>query len=142
LIRLLLGFAWLAAAGIAAPAGAWRPSPRDIREPVRAVVVAQLAALQQADFAAAYAQAAAALRRQFPPDVFAAMIRRGYPGLLRHQRAEPGLVRDDQRGRAWVDVTVTPAHGDEQYFRYWLVREAGEWRVEGVVGRAPPADRL
>lgn len=142
MIRIILGWACLATLALAAPAGEWRPSPREIREPVKAVVDAQLAAFRRVDFPAAYAWACAALQRQFPPELFAAMIRRGYPGLLRHQRADLGIVRDNQQGRAQVEVEVTPAQGDGQYYRYWLVREAGGWRVEGVVVAAAPTDRL
>lgn len=142
MIRILLGWAGLALLALAAPAGEWRPSPREIREPVQAVVDAQLAAFQRGDFPAAHAWACAALQLQFPPELFAAMIRRGYPGLLRHRRADLGIVRDNRQGRAQVEVEVTPAQGDVQYYRYWLVREDGAWRVEGVVVVPAPADRL
>ncbi len=111
----------------------WRISPREIREGVRATVEGQLAAFERENFSAAYGFAAQGIRRQFSAAVFAEMIRRGYPALVRHARREIGLVRDNREGRAFVDVTVFDARGKAARFRYQLVEERDGWRVEGVL---------
>jgi ABC-type transporter MlaC component len=117
-----------------------RLSPREIREGVRATVEGQLGALRAGRFEVAYEYAARGLRRQFTPAVFAEMIRRGYPALLAHQRAELALVRDNEAGRAVVDVTVFDARERPTRYRYQLVQERGGWRIEGVI-LVPPAAR-
>ena len=133
-----VAFAWamLAVATLGAraetPEG-YRISPREIREAVRATVDGQLAAFEQENFEAAYAFAARGIRRQFSAAVFAEMIRRGYPALVRHARRDVGIVRDNRDGRAFVDVTVFDARGRAARFRYQLVEERDGWRVEGVL---------
>ena len=111
----------------------YRISPREVREAVRATVEGQLLAFENEDFGAAYTFAARGIRRQFSAEVFAAMIRRGYPALVRHARREIGLVRDNREGRAFVDATVFEARGQVARFRYQLALEGTSWRVEGVL---------
>jgi hypothetical protein len=115
-----------------------RLSPRKIREEVRAVVAAQLEALRAGDFATAYDFAARGIRRQFDEQLFAVMIRRGYPTLLRPGQAEVGPVRDDGKGTAQVVVTVTDRQKNITAYRYWLVNEEAGWRISGVVREAKP----
>ena len=62
---------------------------------VGAVVEAQLSALQDGDFATAYDFAASGIRRQFDERLFTVMIKRGYAPLLRPDRTDFGVVRDD-----------------------------------------------
>ncbi len=140
-LRLLLAFAvaGLAAVRLGAQADdGFRIAPRPVREAVRATVEDQLAAFRAGDFDRAYGLAARALRRQFRAEVFAEMIRRGYPSLPGHRRAEVGLVRDNRQGRARVEVAVTDARGRTERLLYQLVEEDAGWRVEGVVA-LPPA---
>jgi hypothetical protein len=141
MIRLLTLLCWLglAVAVSGQEASGGRVAGREVRDAVRAVVEDQLTALQKEDFAAAYRHAALGLRQQFRAEVFEAMIRRGYPALLAHRRSDLGIVRETREGRAFVDVTVFDARDRATRFRYHLVREGGEWRVEGVIGlRAAP----
>jgi hypothetical protein len=128
---LLLLAGWLGGAHAAEPE--MRLSPKPVRDEVRAVVTAQLAALRSGDFAAAYDFAAQAVRRQFDERLFALMIRRGYPPLLKPGRSELGVVRDDGQGAAQVSVTVTDARNRSTVYRYWLVKERAGWRINGVV---------
>jgi hypothetical protein len=140
-LRLLLAFAiaGLPAVRLGAQADdGFRIAPRAVREAVRATVEDQLAAFRAEDFARAYGLAARGLRRQFREEVFAEMIRRGYPALLVHRRAELGLVRDNRAGRARVEVAVSDARGRTERLLYQLVEEDAGWRVEGVVN-LPPA---
>lgn len=116
-----------------------RISPREIREGVRTTVEGQLGALRANRFEIAYEYAARGIRRQFSAAVFAEMLRRGYPALLEHKRAELGLVRDNGDGRAVVDVDVFDGAAKLARYRYQLVLERGGWRIEGVVLVRPAA---
>ncbi|MBL9215788.1 MAG: DUF4864 domain-containing protein [Opitutaceae bacterium] len=117
----------------AAAADEMRLSPRKIQDEVKAVVEAQIAALQAGDFSAAYAHAALGIKRQFSERVFALMIRRGYAPLLRAEQVDVGLVRDDGQDLAQVLVTVTDAAGRSTVYRYWLELEEPGWRISGVM---------
>ncbi len=89
--------------------------------------------MRREDFPAAYALASLGIKQQFRPPVYEQMIRRGYPALLRHRRAELGVVQDSGAGRAAVPVILHPAEGAKARYRYHLVREDGAWRVNGVM---------
>ena len=128
-IVLLLGL--LATATAAEPE--LRLSSRKTRDEVRAVVEAQLAALRAGDFEAAYDFASAGIRRQFDARLFAAMIRRGYPALLRPGQSDLGIVRDDGADQAQILVTVTDRQGRSTVYRYLLEKEEAGWRISGVV---------
>lgn len=136
MIRLawLLLFFGVAGVGLAAPDDNWRRSPKPIREAVRATVEAQLSAIRENNFDLAYEFASAGIRARFTPTVFAAMIRRGYPALVRHTQADVGAVRDDGNNRARVSVTVFDRLNRGTNYRYLLVQEKAGWRIEGVVG--------
>ena len=133
-IILLLGL--LATAGAAGPE--LRLSPRKTRDEVRAVVEAQLAALRAGDFDQAYGFAAEGIRRQFDARLFGAMIKRGYPALLRPGQSDLGVVRDDGENLAQVLVTVTDRQKRITVYRYWLVQEEAGWRISGVVPEQRP----
>ena len=110
-----------------------RLSPKKVRDEVRAVVEVQLAALQAGDFATAYDFAAGGIRRQFDERLFTVMIKRGYAPLLRPDKADLGVVRDDGGGTAQIGVTVTDRQNRSTIYRYWLVKEGDAWRISGVV---------
>jgi hypothetical protein len=110
-----------------------RLSAKKVRDEVRAVVEAQLAALRTGDFETAYDLASHGLRRRFDLRLFAAMIRRGYAPLLRPGQADLGLVRDDGEGSAQIPVTITDGQKRITVYRYWLVHEGEAWRINGVV---------
>ncbi|WP_438480037.1 DUF4864 domain-containing protein [Oleiharenicola lentus] len=134
---MLCALVWATSVGAAEKES--RVSPKKIRDEVRVVVEGQLAALREEDFATAYDYAALGIKRQFNERVFAAMIRRGYPSLLRHQAFDVGIVRDNSQGEAQVAVTVTDALQRNTYYRYWLVEEEAGWRIAGVVLEQKPA---
>jgi hypothetical protein len=132
---LLLGL--LAGVGAAEPE--LRLSPRKVRDEVRAVVEAQLTALQAGDFATAYEFASRGIRRQFDERLFAAMIKRGYAPLLRAERTDLGIVRDDGEGKAQVAVTATNRLQGPTVYVFWLVLEEEAWRINGVgLEQRPP----
>ena len=131
---MLLGL--FAAAGAAEPE--MRLSPKKVRDEVKAVVESQLAALRQGDFETAYRFAAEGIRRQFDARVFGLMLKRGYAPLLRHTKADVGIVHDDGDGAAQVAVTVTDRVNRSTAYRYWLVQEEEGWRISGVVLEQKP----
>ena len=131
---LMLGL--LAGARAAEPE--MRLSPKKVRDEVKTVVEAQLAALQAGDFATAYGFAARGIKAQFDVRVFALMIKRGYAPLLKHDAADVGLVHDNGRGTAQVAVTVTDGLQRSTAYRYWLVLETDGWRITGVVLEQKP----
>jgi len=141
LLLAVLAAAGFLAAGVRA-AGDWRLSPRDIREEVKSVVADQLRAFQREDIPAAYAFASSGIKQQFRLPVYERMIRRGYAPLLKHVRAEPGVVRDDGGAMAMLPVVVHGDDGQTSRFRYHLLREDGQWRVSGVMpeGDAPKGE--
>lgn len=132
---LAVGFATAVAAS--ERGDVWRLSPIPVRDAVRATVEGQLRALRAEKFGEAYEFAASGIRRQFTAPVFAAMIRRGYPMLLRHRRFEAGLVRDDRERHAQVTYTLYDSAVEARYFRYTLVSENGRWLIEAVVAADP-----
>ncbi len=136
LVLLLAGLA----AGLVAAGTDWRLSPRVVRDGVKAVVTTQLGAFQREDFRAAYALASRGIRQQFRLPVYKQMIRRGYAALLRHEKAETGVVQDNGAGLATLPVIIRPAEGVAVRYRYHLVQEDGVWRVNGVMPE-PPAPK-
>lgn len=108
-------------------------SSKKVRDEVRAVVEAQLAALRTGDFATAYDFAARPIRRQFDERLFELMIKRGYASLLKPGSADVGSVRDDGEGIAQVLVTITDAQKRVTVYRYWLTKEGEAWRIAGVM---------
>jgi hypothetical protein len=111
-----------------------RASTAAVRREVVAVVEAQLAHFRKGEIADAYAIASAPLRAQRTQPVFAAMVEANYPEIWTSTRAEFGVVRDDGT-RASVVVQVYSANGDASY-NYTMVKEAGRWRVHGVLRHA------
>jgi hypothetical protein len=127
------GILLFSAVGAVAAAPAMRLSPKKVRDEVRAVVEAQLAALRTGDFATAYEFASRGIHRQFDERLFTLLLKRGYAPLLKPAQADLGIVRDDGEGTAQVGVTVTDAQKRATVYRYWLVKEGDAWRITGVV---------
>jgi len=116
-----------------------RLSPKKIRDAVHAVVEAQLAALRKGDFPAAYELASAGIKEQFDAQLFALMIRRGYPLLQQAKEADLGVVRDKDGESAQVTVSVLDGKKRSVVYRYWLVLEEAGWRINGVtLEQRPP----
>jgi len=115
-----------------------RLSPKKIREEVRAVVEEQLAAFRAGDFKHAYALASAGIKAQFDERLFAALIRRGYPALLRAGDADLGVVRDQDGEQAQVTVAVTDRQQRSMVYLFSLVKEDAGWRINGVVLEQKP----
>ena len=115
-----------------------RLSPRKVRDEVRAVVEAQLAALREGDFETAHGFAAKGIKRQFDVRLFGLMIKRGYAPLLRQEKSDLGVVRDNGEGTAQMTVTVIDRLNRSTVYSYWLVNEEEGWRISGVVPEQRP----
>ena len=129
--KALLLLALVSTAGAAEPQ--MRLSTKPIRDAVHAVVEAQLDALRSGNFEAAYELASSEIRAQFDVRLFAALIRRGYPTLLQANEADLGVVRDRGGEIALVTVSVLDRQRRSIVYSYWLVKEDGQWRINGVV---------
>ncbi|MBI2517143.1 MAG: DUF4864 domain-containing protein [Opitutae bacterium] len=132
-VFLLLGLVLGGQLAAQEDAGDWRLSPKPIRDAVKQTVEAQLQAIRAKDFEAAYRYASRGIRRQFSAPVFAAMLKRGYPVLVRHTSADLGVVRDDRENDAMVVVTVVDQLQRSAAYRYYLTHEGEAWRIDGVV---------
>lgn len=139
--RSLLGFCLLLSFAIGQPAvaPAMRLSSGAVRTDVKAVVAAQLKALQARDFDAAYSYAARGIKTQFDRPLFAALMERGYAPLLQHQTVDIGVVRDNGAGLAQVTITVIDPQQRRTTYRYALVQEDVNWRITGVVLAQSPS---
>ena len=90
------------------------------------------------DFKHAYALASAGIKAQFDERLFAALIRRGYPALLRAGDADLGVVRDQDGEQAQVTVAVTDRQQRSMVYLFSLVKEDAGWRINGVVLEQKP----
>jgi Domain of unknown function (DUF4864) len=136
---LLLGIIFALGSHAVAAEPEMRLSPKKIRDEVHAVVEAQLAALREGNFTAAYEFASSGVKEQFDLPIFAAMIRRGYPLLLLSKEADLGVVRDRDGEVAQVNVTVQDRQKRSVVYRYLLVHQTNGWRINGVILEQRPA---
>lgn len=104
-------------------------------EAVNAAIGGQLAAFAEGDFAAALEFASTGFRDDFDVERFRAVIEEGFPAVAENQgHTSDVCVQVEDR----VDVLVTVVGPDEdQELRYGLVREDGQWRIDGAVPVAP-----
>lgn len=129
----------MAATGFAQPQP-MKASKPEVRKAVVALIEAQLAAFRKGAGAEAHGYASTELRRQKPLPVFMEIVRTNYPEIWANRRAEVGIVRDDGVS-AKVVVRVYSDDGDASY-DYGLVKEAGGWRVHGVVRHEPSGKKV
>jgi len=105
----------------------------ELRRPsARETVAEQLEAFGRGDFAAAYERASSGIRRRYPtPDAFKAMIYAAYPefGAALEWEVGEAVVSG---GQAVVGAALRMPGQPYRNFKYYLVREGGEWRVDGV----------
>lgn len=142
--RMRLAFCALVLfAGVFSPCRAAEPqmhlSSKKVRAEVRAVVEAQLAALREEDFEAAYALASSAIKEQFDVRLFAALIRRGYPTLLQPADVDVGAVRDKDGETAQATVSLVTRQKRTVVYTYLLVREKSGWLINGVILEQRPS---
>lgn len=103
-----------------------------MRRQVLGVVESQFTAFRDGDYARAYSFAASGLQQQFNVAAFEKMVKDGYPVIAYWRAVSFGVVEDNGH-EAVVLVSVQGRGGRTRFFRYLLVREANEWRINGVV---------
>ncbi|MFM8470009.1 MAG: DUF4864 domain-containing protein, partial [Limisphaerales bacterium] len=89
-------------------------------------------AFRDGDYARAYSFAASGIQQQFDVAAFERMVKDGYPIIAYWRAVSFGDVEDNGR-EAVVLVSVQGRGGRTRFFRYVLVREANEWRINGVM---------
>lgn len=131
-----------------------RRSTAEVRRLVVGVVESQFMAFRDGDYARAYSFAASGIQQQLtvaasqetkdgrllPQEelakravaAFERMVKDGYPIIAYWRTVSFGEVADNGR-EAVLLVSVQGRGGRTRFFRYLLVREAGEWRINGVV---------
>lgn len=106
-------------------------STAQVRRQVLGVVESQFMAFQDGDYARAYSFAASGIQQQFNVATFERMVKDGYPLIAYWRTVSFGELQDNGR-EAVLLVSVQGRGGRTRQFRYLLLREAGEWRVNGV----------
>lgn len=109
-----------------------QPSTATVRRQVVGVVESQFHAFRDGDYARAYACAASGIQQQFTVAAFERMVKDGFPVIAYWRTVSFGEVADNGR-EAVVQVAVQGRSGRTRGFRYLLIREAGAWRISGVV---------
>ena len=138
--RRLFARAWIAVflCALASPGQADNLDPSDAKA-VRAVIEAQLQAFAADDAVRAFSYASEGIRRQFvDPERFIAMVRAGYPMVLRPRSASFFQARRTPTGVYQV-VQLRDPFGQLWRATYLLEQQADRsWRIGGCV--VEPAD--
>jgi Domain of unknown function (DUF4864) len=96
------------------------------------VIRAQEQAFSRDDAAAAYSQAAPAIKEIFPaPDIFMSMVQKGYPPVYRHKSFEFGESKIEGSSVA-QRVHIIDANGEAWEALYTLEQQAdGSYKITG-----------
>lgn len=108
------------------------PSTAEVRRQLIGVVESQFTAFRDGDYARAYSFAATGLQQQFSVAAFERMVKDGYPIIAYWRSVSFGEAEDNGREAA-VLISVQGRGGRTRFFRYQLIREVNEWRINGVV---------
>jgi hypothetical protein len=103
----------------------------------------QIAAFNADDGAKAYSYAAPIIQRLFPtPDIFMAMVKRGYQPVYRQRSYNFAETTTDAAGRPAQAVTIVDVNGKVWTALYTFERQPdGTWKISGcTLLEAPGAD--
>lgn len=114
-------------------------STKEVRTALIHTVDSQLQSVRAGDYSEALTFASRRLRRRLTPETFEQLVRRGYPLIAVHNRAEFGLAHDDGH-RAVLLVTIYAPGGKTVDYNYGLVREEKDWRITAVLLAPASAD--
>ena len=97
------------------------------------IITAQITAFRADDGPAAYDFAAPVVRNIFPtPEVFMAMVKRGYPQVYRPQSFNFTEALIDPQGRPAQKMTVVGPDGKSYIALYSMEKQPdGTWRISG-----------
>ena len=130
----------LVVALLLAPASA-PAQPDPDAEAAGRVVVQQLEAFRRDDFVAAFGFASEEIHQLFDVTRFEAMVRSGYPEIARSASAFVDHATRGPGGRLYLLVRVRGANGQSIEAVYEMVRENGQWRINGVVTQPDTSER-
>ncbi len=105
------------------------------------VVLQQLEAFRRDDFDAAFGFASEEIHQLFDVARFEAMVRGGYPEIARSASAFIDHATRGPAGRLYLLVRVRGANGQSIEAVYEMVRENGQWRINGVVTQPDTSER-
>lgn len=140
-----IGWAALMLALLIALAKPTPPAAASEADDTRSVIEQQLDAMSRDDWPGAYRFAAPSIQQIFPtPDLFANMVRRGYPMVWRPSSVEflgSGYLDDAPATGVYLQrLRFVDQDGVSYIGRYYLRRVEGVWRIAGVeIEREPEA---
>jgi type II secretory pathway pseudopilin PulG len=105
------------------------------------VVMQQLEAFRKDDYQAAFGFASRTIHDQFDPERFEAMVRGGYPEIARSVRANIDGSKRGDAGELYLFLHVQGENGRAVEAVYEMVKEAGAWRINGVVTRPDSSEK-
>ena len=122
--------------GLAAPISAAEVLPS---EPgIELTIQSQIEAFLVDDFSRAFTFASPSIRMYFGnPERFGAMVRNGYPMVLRPDEFRFLELRDID-GRVWQKVLIRDEFGAVHLLDYQMVQTPDGWRINGVQVLRPP----
>jgi hypothetical protein len=127
------------AALLLAGGAAAQPDP-DVDEAGR-VVLQQLEAFRRNDFEGAFGFASRTIHDMFDAARFEAMVRGGYPEIARSVRANIDGSKRRDAGELFLFLHVQGENGRAVEAVYELIKEAGAWRINGVVTRPDSSEK-
>jgi Domain of unknown function (DUF4864) len=134
-VLLLALAAWAVLAGSAAA----QRDP-DVDDAGR-IVMQQLEAFRRDDFQTAFTFASRSIRDMFDTARFEAMVRGGYPEIARSVRASIDGSKRGDAGELYLFLHVQGDNGRAVEAVYEMVKEAGTWRINGVVTRPDSSEK-
>lgn len=103
-------------------------------------VLRQLEAFRRNDYDTAYTFASAEIHRLFDRAAFERMVKSGYPEIADSVRAHVARAERTPDGHVYLLVKIRGANGQQVEALYDMVREAGAWRINGVVAKPDPGE--
>ena len=102
------------------------------QDPIQSTIKSQLDAFQTDDFAQAFSFASPNIKSIFgSSDNFGAMVKQGYPMVLRHSAVRMLELRT-VAGNLWQRVMVTDAAGRTHLLDYMMIETAEGWQINAV----------
>jgi len=133
MLRAALVLLLLAAPGLAQPAADEKAAGE--------LVLRQLEAFRRNDYDTAYGFASTEIKSLFTRQSFERMVRTGYPEIADSTRARIAGA-SKEADRVYVVVKIRGTNGTHIEAVYEMVREAGAWKINGVVARTDPGEEV
>jgi hypothetical protein len=118
--------------GVVAPTGG---QPAKDAEAAAGSVMLQLEAFRRGDYDAAYGFASGSIRELFDRQAFERMVKGGYPEIDRSAGAWVADSEAGPDGHVLLRLKIRGANGSSIEALYDMVREDGQWRINGVSTR-------